>query len=58
VQNVEIGYHPKLAEELPKKLDALLAGKDLFPAELERYEKAKRKYDEENADNLIGSIGN
>lgn len=61
VQDIETGYKPDLAEELPKKIERLLAGGDLaadrkkqYAKQQEEYEEAAKKYDKELADALVG----
>jgi len=49
VEQIELGYQANLAETLPKRIDALLAGQSLYAEELARYQRAKRRHDEEMA---------
>jgi peroxiredoxin len=43
VQAVHLGYGPALAEEISKQVEALLAGKDLASAELEKHKPHKKR---------------
>ena len=50
VEDYHIGYDAQLAESLPKKLNALLAGQSLAKEALEKYQKAQQEYEQqENA---------
>lgn len=55
VQDFHVGYDPQLAETLPKKLDRLLAGESLAKDELEKYEQARKEYDQQMNDALAES---
>jgi hypothetical protein len=43
VQVVHLGYSPALPEEISKQVEALLAGKDLASAELEKHKPHKKR---------------
>lgn len=45
LQYFEIIGNPDLAAPLPEKIDAVLAGKDIFEEPLERYAKARAQYE-------------
>jgi len=55
VQELEAGYRPDLAEVLPKKIEKLLAGKDLYTEIIEKYEQEQAEYDKLLADSLVGA---
>lgn len=45
IEDHEIGYNPRLAEELPRRLQSLLAGESLYRASLARHEARLAEYD-------------
>jgi thiol-disulfide isomerase/thioredoxin len=47
IQDNELGMNPELAKELPARVDKLLAGTDIHPDALARYEKRKSQYEAE-----------
>lgn len=47
VQDNEVGFNPRLADELPGRIKKLAAGDDLFPLTLANYERRRQKYEEE-----------
>ena len=57
IEEYHVGYDPKLAETLPKKLERLLSGESLAAEELEKYEKAVERYEQEEAEALVADAG-
>ena len=44
VQDYENGFNPKLAEELPEKIEQLLAGKSIYEKPLKEYQEKLKEY--------------
>jgi thiol-disulfide isomerase/thioredoxin len=53
IQAYHIGYDPKLAETLPVQINRLLAGENLAQEELDKYQKAVKEYQQQEADALV-----
>lgn len=55
VQEYRVGYDPKLADNLPLKIEQLLAGENLATKELEAYERERAAYEERLSEALVDS---
>ena len=55
VQDIETGFHPDLAEVLPKKLERLLQGESLADEQLQKFQQAREAYERELADAIVGA---
>jgi len=55
VQEYLVGYDPKLADNLPLKIEQLLAGENLARQELEAYERERAAYEERLSEALVDS---
>jgi thiol-disulfide isomerase/thioredoxin/outer membrane lipoprotein-sorting protein len=53
IQEYHVGYDPHLADNLPLKIEQLLAGEDLATKELEAYERERAAYEERLSEALI-----
>lgn len=57
IEDYHIGYDANLTDTLPAKLKRLLAGESLAKEELEKYEKARKEYDQQLSDALVDGDG-
>ncbi len=55
VQQYELGFKPDLAETLPKRLEAVLAGTDLAQQEVARYEQEVEQFKRRKLEQLEGT---
>jgi thiol-disulfide isomerase/thioredoxin len=53
IEDYHIGYDANLSETLPAKLKRLLLGESLAKEELEKYEKARKDYDQQLSEALV-----
>jgi len=56
IQNIELGFNDKLPAELPKLLDALLAGKDLAKTAEKLFKERQENYDEQLREAFVGKV--
>ena len=54
LQDYEVGANPNLTTELPAKIEKLLAGEDLYPAWLKRFEAEQQQYQQQLETELKG----
>ena len=57
IEDYHIGYDANLTDTLPAKLKRLLSGESLAKEELEKYEKARKEYDQQLSDALVDGDG-